>query len=334
MRDYYAVLGVGAAATPAQIRRAYRQLARRYSPDVNLWDRDAQGLFEEISVAYRVLSDPTARELYDRHGASGFRQDAREGAGPPRRGARRGDDLHVPVEISFQQAVSGVAVDLSVDRLAPCEACAATGARRGASAVECAHCGGTGSIWTEAGVSPCPACEGHGQRVADACPTCRGRGIRPARGIVRVALPAGMDTGAQVRIPGAGHAGPFGGPQGDLIVITRVHEDAVFTRKGDNLHCELPITIVEAVLGARVPLKTLGGEIDLVVPAGAQAGQVLRARGRGMPRLAGDGRGDLYVTLRVEVPRGIDSRTQEMFRELGRLLPDPPRAAVRGQARA
>jgi molecular chaperone DnaJ len=140
-----------------------------------------------------------------------------------------------------------------------------------------------------------------------------------------------MDTGAQLRIPGEGHSGPFGGPRGDLIVITRVAEDPTFARKGDNIHCEVPVSLVEAVLGARIPVRTPDGQLDLVVPPGTQSGQVFRVRGRGMPRLAGGGRGDLYVTARVEIPRGLDARAQELVREVGRLLPD---ATPHGGARA
>jgi DnaJ-class molecular chaperone len=135
-----------------------------------------------------------------------------------------------------------------------------------------------------------------------------------------------MDTGAQIRIAGEGHSGPFGGPRGDVIVVARVHEDPAFTRKGDNLYCEVPVSLVEAVLGARVGVRGVDGDIDLVIPPGVQSGHVFRVRGRGMSRLSGGGRGDLYVTARVEIPRGLDTRTQELFRELGRLLPPAPRA--------
>lgn len=177
MRDYYGVLGVEAGATAVQIRRAYQRLARRYSPDVNFWERDAHALFEEIVEAYRILSDPTARTVYDRQGG-------RPGGGPrvaPRSGhtsGRRGDDVHVPVELSFQQAVAGVEVDVPVDRLSPCETCGATGAATGAEPSVCSHCGGLGTVWSEAsreGVS-CPACGGAGRRVSEPCPACRGRG--------------------------------------------------------------------------------------------------------------------------------------------------------------
>lgn len=330
MRDYYTVLGVSLAATPVQIRRAYQQLARRYSPDVNLSDQGTRGLFEEISQAYRVLIDPAARSIYDR----GAVPAAGHPSGEPR-GGRRGDDLHLPVELSFAQAARGLDADLVVDRLSACPACDASGARPGAAIGECAHCGGTGTVWTGQvpRPEPCPACAGSGRRVAEACPGCRGRGVRAERAAVRVTIPPGMDTGGQLRVPGEGHAGPFARPRGDLVIIARVHEDARWTRKGDNLHGELSLSIAEAVLGARVPVETLLGDVDVVIPPGTQSGQVFRVRGRGMPRLSADGRGDLYLTARVEVPRGLDARTQALLRELARLLPPPPSGGLRKAAR-
>ena len=331
-RDYYAVLEVSVGATPVQVRQAYQRLARRYSPDVNFLDRDTEALFEEIVEAYRVLSDPTARTLYDRGPVAGEGSERPGRASRPMAG-RRGEKLHVPVELSFQQAASGVATDVVVERLSPCSACQATGSRPGAAAVRCGHCGGRGAVWTDRGsVAPetCPACDGAGERVSDPCSECRGRGARPETATIAVAIPAGVDSGVQLRVPGEGHAGPFGGPRGDLMVITRVREDTAFTRKGDNLYIELTVTVVEAVLGARAPVLTLEGMAEVVVPPGTQSGQVLRLRGRGLPRLSGEGRGDLYVTVRVAIPRGIDARTQELFREIGRLLPAPPRQEARG----
>jgi molecular chaperone DnaJ len=330
-RDYYAVLGVGIGATPIQIRRAYQRLARRYSPDVNFWDRDTEALFGEIVEAYRVLSDPTSRTVYDR-GPAYPPESPRAGRSAARPAGRRGEDLHVPVDLSFQQAALGIAADVTVERLSPCRSCRATGCRPGAGAATCDHCAGTGEVWTShAATHPeaCPACGGAGERVSDPCSECRGRGVCAEAATVAVAIPAGVDTGAQLRVPGEGHAGPFGGPRGDLIVVARVHEDPAFSRKGDNLYVELTLTVVEAVLGARVPVLTLEGRGEIVVPPGTQSGQVLRLRGRGLARLSGDGRGDLNVTVRVAIPRGIDERTQEIFRELGRLLPGPPRGEAR-----
>ena len=278
-RDYYAVLGVGVDAGHREIRQAYRRLARQFSPDVNFWDSEARGVFEEISEAYRILSDAGARSLYDRFGHRAFRWEA----GPAR--GQRGDDVYVPVELSFADAARGVGLTLSVERLRPCPACGAAG-----------------------------------------CPVCRDRGLGSEVVEVPVAIPGGVDTGAQIRVPGEGHAGPFGGPRGDLIVIARVREHPFFTRKGDNLYCELPLTLGEAVLGARIRVPTLDGEAALVVPPGTQGGQVFRLRGKGMRRLHGDGAGDLYVTVRAIIPRGLDARTQAIFRELERLLPETPRA--------
>ena len=321
-RDYYAVLGVAAAASSVQIRRAYQRLARRYSPDVNLWERESTNLFQEIAEAYRVLSDPMARAVYDR------RQPETAGAGTEGAGGRRGDDLHVPVELAFHQALSGVTADLPVQRLSPCADCGAAGAARGAPRVPCAYCNGLGAVWSGHGVpraEPCPACEGSGTRAVEPCPACRGRGVRLASALVPVTLPPGIDTGTQIRIEGEGHSGPFAGRRGDLIVVGRVHDDAELTRKGDNVHRESAIGVVDAVLGGRLSVRGVDGPVDLVIPPGTQGGQVFRVRGRGMPRLSGDGRGDLYVTVRVEIPRDLDARTQALFRELGRLL--PPTAA-------
>jgi len=322
MRDYYAVLEVDAGATAVQIRRAYQRLARRYSPDVNFWERDTRALFEEIAEAYRILSDATARSLYDRQDA---RPAGQSGPGPSEglRAGRRGGDIHVAVELSFAQAVSGVEADVPVDRLSPCEACRATGAAPGVQPTTCSHCGGLGTVWSEHSRDgeTCPACDGLGARVAVACSACRGRGATPGRAVAHVLLPPGMDTGSQLRIPGEGHSGPFAGPRGDLIVIARVHEDPRYTRKGDNLYCEVPLSLVEAVLGGRIKVKGVDGSVDLAIPPGTQSGQTFRLRGKGVRRLTGDGRGDLYVTARVEIPRSLDTRTQEVFRELGRLLP-------------
>ena len=332
-RDYYAVLGIGTAASAVQIRRAYQRLARRYSPDVNFWEGEAQGLFEEISQAYRVLGDPSARTLYDRQADAGAPV---SGAGSSSAG-RRGDHLHVPVELAFDQAAAGLTADLAVDRLSACDACGNSGSRPGGRMATCSHCGGAGGVWSgdsSPRTSECPVCDGAGERVTEPCGACRGRGVRPSRAVVRVAIPAGMDTGSQIRVPEEGNAGPFGGPRGDLIVITRVHDDPVFTRKGDNLYAEVPVSIAEAILGARVSVRTLWGEVDLVVPPGTQSGQVLRIRGRGMPRLSGEGRGDLYLAVSVTIPRDLDVRTQEMIRDLGRLLPGPATNAEKRTARA
>jgi len=329
-RDYYAMLGVEATATTQDIRQAYRRLARQYSPDVNLWDAAARALYEEITGAYRVLSDATARALYDRYGHQAFHRDGSERTDRGRHpGGVRGSDCHYPLDLAFADGARGLSLVLEISRLSPCPACGASGSRQDAPAVVCEHCGGTGSLWQEGNrphPEPCLACDGLGERVVDPCPACRGRGVSPAPARVPVTIPPGVDTGAQIRIPGEGHSGPFGGPCGDLIVITRVAPHPFFVRKGDNLHCEVPVTLTEAVLGARIQVPTLDGATALALPPGAQSGQVFRLRGKGLPRLDSDRRGDLYVTVKVLIPRSLDARTQEIFRQLERLMPENPRA--------
>lgn len=287
-RDYYAVLGITATAGPREVRQAYRRLARQYCPDVNFWDSRARVLFEEITEAYRVLTDPAARALYDRLGTV-------PGADPALGTGRRGDDVHVAVELGFGDAARGTSVEVAVARFSPCEAC---------------HASGTTGETT--------------------CAPCRGRGVRRVTEPVRIDVPAGVDSGMQIRFQGEGSAGAFGGPRGDLVVSTRVREHPFFVRKGDAVHCEVPISIWEALRGARIRVPTPDGEGEavLVVPPGTPSGQVVRLRGRGLARPAGDRPGDLYVTLRIVLPTGLDSRTDELVRELERLLPLAPRSGL------
>ena len=285
-RDYYAVLGIAATAPPREVRRAYQRLARQYSPDVNFWDERARELFEEIAEAFRVLADPTARQMYDQYGHA-------VGADAVLAEGRRGDDVHAVVDLSFAEVVRGTSVRLDVQRFSACSSCGASGAGR----------------------------EGR-------CSACMGRGVRRVVEPVGVVVPAGVDSGAQIRVGGEGNAGPFGGPRGDLLVSTRVGEHPFFQRKGDNVHCDVPISVWEALLGARIRVPTPSGEAVLVVPPGTTGGQVFRLRGQGLPRLTGESTGDLYVTVRVEVPTGLDARTHELVRELARLMPVETRTAL------
>jgi molecular chaperone DnaJ len=281
-RDYYAVLGIADTADPREIRRAFQRLARQYSPDVNFWDEGARTLFEEIAEAYRVLGDPAARAIYDRFGPAGA---------TVLEGGRRGEDVHVSVELSFGEAARHTAVRLDVPRF-----------------------------------SACGACGGAGLTAGGACGACRGRGVRRVADPVTVTIPAGVDSGTQVRVRGEGSAAPFGGPRGDLVVSTRVREHPFFKRHGEGVYCDVTISVWEAIRGARIRVPTPTGDTVLVVPPGTPAGEVFRLRGHGLPKLVGEGRGDLYVTIRVEVPRGLDARTDELVRELERLIPLAPRA--------
>ena len=283
-RDYYAVLGIAATAAPREVRQAYRRLARQYSPDINFWDERARVLFDEIAEAYRVLGDPAARAMYDQFGIGGGTTEALAAG-------RRGDDVHVTVDVSFAEVVRGATRRLHVTRYLACPACGAGGRAAGGTT----------------------------------CPSCGGRGVERVIAPVTVTIPPGVDAGVQFRVADEGSAGPYGGPRGDLIVTTRVGEHPFFSRKGDSVHCEVPVSVWEALRGARVRIPTPQGEAALVVPPGTRGGQVFRLRGHGLPRLAHDGVGDLYVTVRVEMPDGLDARTDELVRDLERLLPLVPR---------
>jgi molecular chaperone DnaJ len=285
-RDYYAVLGISATAGLREIREAYRRLAWQYSPDVNLWDEEARSLFDEIAEAYRVLSDPAARGMYDRFG-----HQAVAGAIDA---SRRGDDVHAAVDLSFADAARGVRWTLDVQRFSPCPDCGARG-----------H-DGSGAV----------------------CARCAGRGVHRRVDPVPVAIPAGVESGSQVCLPGEGSAAPFGGPRGDLIISTRVREHPFFKRKGDTVHCEVAISVWEAIRGARVRVPTPGGEAFLVVPPGTTGGQTFRLRGQGLPRLTAEGTGDLFVTTRVAMPTGLDDRMDELVRQLERLMPMAPRESL------
>jgi molecular chaperone DnaJ len=326
-RDYYEVLGVSREAAALEIRRAYRRLARRYSPDVNLWDTRAEGLFEEIREAYRVVGDPTARSLYDRLGHQAFEPAP---GGTTGRSLARGEDIHYAIEVELAQALHGVRAEIEVSRMEPCEACHGSTGAGSQAAQPCPACQGRPirvALHRDRPVTTrCATCGGTGWRLPPPCPACAGRGTRPRSRRIEVAIPPGVDTGAQVRVPGEGHAAPAPGRPGDLILMTRVRPHPLFSRKGDHLHCELPLTVPEAALGTRIPIPTPDGPVVVTIPAGTQTGQTLRVRGKGCPRLGREGRGDLLVQTRVVIPRNPDPALEEVLHALRRLLPEDPRA--------
>jgi molecular chaperone DnaJ len=329
-RDYYEILGVSRQSPVEEIRRAYRRLARRYSPDVNLWDARAEGLFEEIREAYRVVGDPAARALYDRLGHQAF-EPAQDGDAAP---VGRGDDIHYAIELELGEALRGGRAEIDLTRLEPCEVCGGGGGAGGQLAGPCPTCQGRPLRITVDRDRPvatrCGTCRGRGWLLPPPCAECGGRGTRARSRRVEVTIPPGVDTGAQVHVLGEGHAAPAPGRRGDLIVITRVRPHAFFTRKGDHLHCEVPVTVPEAALGARIQIPTPDGPVTLTIPGGTQSGQTLRVRGKGCPRLDRDGRGDLLVEIQVVVPRNPDPALEEVLQALRRLLPGDPRAELWG----
>lgn len=361
-RDYYEVLGLPRSATDRDIKRAYRRLARRYHPDVNPGDKAAEARFKEVTEAYEVLSDPQKRTEYDQfghrapagpgprpggpsggapfdlgafaRGGFGGLGDLLEGMFGGRAGAReqappRGEDLHYSIDIDFEQAIRGFTTEISLHRSAPCTSCSGSGARPGAGTIACPECEGTGRVPVGEALlgmeRPCGRCGGRGRIPGQACPACAGRGRLPRAERVKVKIPAGVDTGSKIRLAEMGEAGPAGSAPGDLYIVTRVRPHPFFERKGDNLHCTVPVTVTEAALGAQIQVPTVDGPADMRVPPGTGSGQVFRLRGKGVPALRGGGRGDQYVTVKVVVPRTLNARAQELLRELARLAPEDPR---------
>ena len=363
-KDYYAVLGVARNASQADIKKTYRKLAQRYHPDSNKGDQAAEERFKEISAAYDVLGDAEKRKEYDRirdMASSGFRfggggpggvrfEDlgfeggnlgdlfgdlfgGAGGFGGPTGGARtrRGADLAAEVEVSFEDALEGTTVSLQITGNAPCGICGGSGARPGTAPATCRECGGSGSVSVNQGffsmARPCPRCAGRGTVIDDPCPTCGGSGSTSATRTLKAKVPAGVEDGARVRLAGQGEAGPPGAAPGDLYLTVRVRPHKLFRRKGADLALELPVTFPEAALGAQVKVPTLNGPVTLKVPAGTRSGRTFRLRGKGGERRGG-GKGDLLVTVNVEVPSRVSKQERELLEQLREVSGDSPRAGL------
>lgn len=351
-RDYYEVLGVERSCEVAEIKKAYRRLAMEHHPDRNPGDKTAEERFKEMAEAYEVLSDPEKRSLYDRFGHAGPRQAGFQGFsgiedilshfadffgggfggfGGGRRGphVEAGDDIQEEMTITLREAHRGCQKPLELQRLVHCAACGGSGAKAGSQPAPCATCGGRGQVAHNQGIfmiaTTCPTCRGRGRVVRDKCGECRGGGVERKRESVVVNVPAGIDDGQTLRVPGKGQAGPNGGPPGHLYVTFHVDADPQFERDGDNLHTEVRLSFAQAALGARVKVPTLDEEMELEVPAGTQPGTVRVLRGRGMPNVHGRGVGDLAVHLTVDVPKKLSSDQRKLVEELGRVL-EPPAA--------
>jgi molecular chaperone DnaJ len=361
-QDYYELLGVPRKSAQKEIRQAYRKLARKYHPDLNPGDKSSEEKFKQIQEAYDVLSDAKKRQMYDQLGfdaerraaapppeAAGvqfdfggfdfggtggtnfrdlFSQLFRGGAGEARAsGAEPGSDLEYQIHISFWEAVRGAVKKLTITRLEACSACSGSGAVGSPQACEACH--GSGQVSQATGKMrfniACPRCSGAG-RVRTMCRACGGEGrVRQAE-TIDVRIPAGMQSGSRVRVPGHGNAGTHGAPAGDLYIITEVEPHPYFERRGDDLYSVVPITVSEAALGAKIDVPTLDGRSQLRVPPGTNSGQKLRLREKGVPSARALGhRGDLYVELQVVVPKPVDERVRELLRELARLEPEDPR---------
>jgi molecular chaperone DnaJ len=360
--DFYDTLGVKKGASEEEIKKAYRKLARKWHPDANPGDAQAEERFKEIQEAYSVLSDPEKRREYDAGGVfgggpGGFRFDpsafrggmgsfgdiisdlfGRGGGGAAGTRMRTaGRDLETEVQLSFAQAMKGTDVSVSVPVEAPCKTCGGSGAKPGTSPVTCPRCGGRGIETEGQGMfslsQPCSQCGGRGTIVEDPCPTCGGNGVTRQTKRYKVKIPAGVRDGSRIRIAAKGEPGLGGGAPGDLYVVTRVSPSPVFRRKGDHLEVEVPITIVEAVRGGTVEVPTLAGTKKIRVPAGTQDGATQRLRGEGPPKLSGSARGDIHYRFRVQIPKTLTQEQRDAMDRLSKVMNGNPRAELLDRAR-
>lgn len=340
MADHYEVLGVDRNATQEEIKKAYRRLARELHPDVNP-SAEASERFKLVTHAYDVLSDPDQRQQYDIGPQPGFSGanfggfgDIFEtffGGGGSQRGPKsrreRGQDALLRVEVDLDEVIFGAHRDLEVDTAVTCETCNGSCCQPGTAPVTCDICHGTGQIQRSVRSllgnvmtsTPCGTCRGYGTVIATPCVTCQGQGRVRARRTVPVDIPAGVDTGLRLQMPGSGEAGPAGGPNGDLYLEIKVRHHEVFSRDGDDLLCTLEVSMTDAILGANTSLKALDGDIDIELKPGTQSAEILTIKGRGVSRLRGSGRGDLRVGVQVVTPSKLDRKERDLIEQFARL---------------
>lgn len=348
-RDYYEVLGIDRQASGDDIKRAYRKAAIKWHPDKNPDNPEAEDKFKEATEAYEILSNQQKRQMYDQFGHAGVSgagggpgggysdADVHDifggfsdiidslfgGAGGPGRGGRtqRGRDLRFDLNISLDEAARGCERTIEIRRQEPCDKCEGSGAAAGSNPVACPRCAGMGRIRVSQGgfftmTQTCDRCRGTGQIITDPCSKCHGAGAVETPRKLKVEVPAGADDGIQLQMPGEGERGRSGAPPGDLYIFIHVEPHPFFQRDGEDIHCEIPLTFTQACLGAQVEVPSLtDGKIRMTIPNGTQPGQVLRLRGKGIPHLRGFGRGDQMVHVKVEVPKHLNSRQQELLRE-------------------
>ena len=369
--DYYELLGVDRGASADDLKRAYRKLARQYHPDANPDDQEAEAKFKEISEAYAVLSDESARGRYVEFGHEGLRGGGMGGdpfnfdlndifenffGGNPFGGGRTrrpagpppGEDQEIVLDLTFEEAIFGVDRKVELQTAVGCEQCSGTGAAEGTSARRCIGWEGSGQIQQMrqsllgqmVTTTHCPRCGGLGEEIPNPCPQCRGEGRYRDSMSYEVRVPAGVATGSTLRLTGRGAAGPRGGATGDLYVHLRVAASERFTRDGDTLYAELRITMLQAALGARIDFETLDQTVELAIPPGTQPGEIFRLRDHGVPRLEGRGRGrgDMLVSINVEIPTKLSKQDDELLRQIAQQrdenVADPGDRTVLGKIRS
>jgi molecular chaperone DnaJ len=342
-RDYYEVLEVPKNAGEEELKRAYRKLAMKFHPDKNPGDKEAEERFKEASEAYEVLRDKEKRELYDRFGHEGLQGSGFRGFGGfedifssfgdifedffgfggkrQRNRGRPGNDLRYDLQLSLEEAFSGKEEEIVFHRWQKCENCQGSGVAPGHEPQVCSTCQGRGQVTRSQGFfqisTTCPACNGVGQIITDPCLNCRGGGKVKVKREITVKIPSGVDTGSQLRLRGEGEPGEFGGPPGDLFVVIRLEPHDFFTREGDHLLCEVPVSFVQAALGAKIEIPVLGqdGGKEFNIPAGTQPGDILTMPGEGMPTLRRNERGDLFIKITIRIPKELTPRQKEILAE-------------------
>lgn len=347
-RDYYEVLGVNKGASGDEIKKAFRKMSKKYHPDLHPGDKESEDKFKEVNEAYQVLSDDEKRQKYDQFGHAAFDPNSGFGGGgfggfdmgdlgdifgdifggfggsrQRRNGPRRGSDLSEYVNLSFMEAAFGCKKKINITKNEKCDECGGSGAKKGTQPVTCSQCNGMGQVQqrrqTMFGfsnvITECPTCRGKGKIIKEPCTVCRGSGNVRKNKTIEVNIPAGIDNDQVMRIAGAGNSGVNGGPSGDLQLIIRVKRDEIFNRNGFDVNVTMPITFVQAALGATLKVPTIHGVVEYELPEGTQTNTRFRLRGKGIPVLHGKGNGDQYVTVSVEVPRNLTSKQKELLRE-------------------
>lgn len=363
-RDYYEVLGVEKNANDADIKKAYRKLAKQYHPDVNQNDATAEAKFKEVNEAYEVLSNAQKRSQYDQFGHAGMDPNGFGGFGGgfgggfsdfdmggigdifesffggsgafggrssrSRTGPQKGADLKYSMEITFENAAFGVEKEISINRMEPCPTCHGSGAKPGTNPTTCKHCNGSGQVQYKqntpfgqfVNVKTCDVCHGEGKIITDPCTACSGKGKIKKNTKIKINIPAGIDDGQTISLRGEGEPGLRGGPSGDLFVSIRVKPHSLFKRQGNDVICEMPITFVQAALGAELEVPTLDGKVKYTIPEGTQTGSVFRLKAKGIPFLRGNGRGDQYVKVEIDVPKRLNDKQKAILREFADISGD------------
>ncbi|HVH51990.1 MAG TPA: molecular chaperone DnaJ [Gaiellaceae bacterium] len=341
MKSLYDSLGVKKTATPEEIKKAYRKLAREHHPDANAGNKESEERFKEVQHAYDVLSDAEKRKQYDRFGAQNGRVPPQGGPNvdfssfdigdlfgdlfggrqqSARRQALRGSDIEAQVHLSFEDALRGADAKIPVELMTACRECGGTGAQPGTAPIICPECNGRGVTSENQGLfafsQPCPRCRGNGTVIEQPCAKCHGSGRERRVKTYTVKIKPGVKDGMRIRLKGKGEAGENGGPAGDLIVVTRVDKSDVYERRGDDLVVNVSISYPTARLGGSVEVPTPEGKVSLKIPAGSEDGKLLRIKGRGAPKLSGSGKGDVLARVRIDVPKRVSKKERELLEEL------------------